>query len=423
MKPNTPGFLGKRLKEAREARELSMQGLADLLGVTRQSISKYESGDQSPRPIVLDEISKVLRLPVDFFVNERPHDYLDSESPIFYRKLTSATKAVRARAERRYEWLQDISDYLGRFVEFPDVNLPDFDVPNDPNKISDSMIEDLAIQTRRFWKLGDGPISNVVWLLENNGVIVGRYAFDANELDAFSQYVIGTVNKKQFCRPHIVLGNDKESGVRSRFDIAHELGHLIIHKNISRNIFRDSRFHKIIESQANRFSGAFLFPSKSFFQEVSSVSLDSLRTLKPRWKLSVSMLLHRAKDLGLLSDEKYQNLQINLVRRGWKTSEPLDDEIPVEEPKLLRRAMEMLIEQEIQTRSDVLNALKIGRRDTEEIIGLSANYLAEKVADFDSLKIKSERLQGEKQPRRDQENTPEDKGVVLDFASRRRLEN
>ena len=50
MKPNTPGFIGKRLKEGREARELSMQGLAELLGVSRQSISKYESNDQSPRP-------------------------------------------------------------------------------------------------------------------------------------------------------------------------------------------------------------------------------------------------------------------------------------------------------------------------------------------------------------------------------------
>ena len=267
-------------------------------------------------PNVLEEISKVLKLPVDFFVSERSHDYLISESPIFYRKLTSATKAVRARAERRYEWLQDISYYLGEFIEFPDVNFPTFDVPNDPNKISDSMIEDLAKQTRRFWGLGDGPISNIVWLLENNGTIIGRYAFEANALDAFSQNFSYKQGENQFYRPHIILGSDKGSGSRSRFDAAHELGHLIIHKNISTNIFRDSRFHGIIEAQANRFSGAFLFPRESFFQEASFVSLDSLRTLKSRWKLSIAMMLYRAKDLSLVAEEEYQNLRINLARRG-----------------------------------------------------------------------------------------------------------
>jgi len=417
MKLSTPGFIGKRLKEGREARELTMQGLADILGISRASISKYESGDQSPHPNVLHEISKVLKLPVDFFVNDRPHDYLISDNPIFYRKLSSTTKTARERAERRYEWLQDISHYLGKFIEFPEVNFPFFETPEDPNKISNSMIEDLAKQTRRFWGLGDGPISNVVWLLENNGVIIGRYAFDANELDAFSQNLSGKDDKNSFYRPHIVLGDDKKSCARSRFDIAHELGHLIIHGNIPRNKFRDSRLHKRIEDQANRFSGAFLFPQESFLKEISLVSLDTLRTLKPRWKLSIAMLLHRAKDLGLVSEENYQNLRINLTRRGWRINEPLDDEIPVEEPKLLCTSMKMIVEEQIQTHADILHSLKLGHRDIEEIIGLPSGYLMEKVTKFDSLRVRNQH------PANLQDEHYSQGVISVDFDSKKRLNN
>lgn len=424
MKPNTPGFLGIRLKEARESRELTVQGLADILGISRQSVSKYENGDQSPRPEVLDGISKVLRFPRDYFVNERPHDHLTSETPIFYRKLTAATKSVRARAERRYEWLQDIAYYLGDFLEFPDVNFPSFDLPSDPTKISNSYIEELAVETRRFWGFGDGPISNVVWLLENNGAIVGRYAFGADNLDAFSQNLsIERIDGHQMFRPHIMLGNDKSSCARSRFDAAHELGHLVIHKEIPKNIFRDSKFHGLIEKQANRFAGAFLFPRDIFMQEVSSVSLDSLRTLKPRWKLAISMLLHRAKDLSLVGEQEYKNLQINLTRRGWRKKEPLDDEILPEEPKVLKSSVEMLVEQKIQTQSDILSSLRLDRQDVEEIIGLPSGYLTEKITGFDQLRLRRDH---EKQELGvfDQHPEKDDKrGVLINFPPRGRLEN
>jgi Zn-dependent peptidase ImmA (M78 family)/transcriptional regulator with XRE-family HTH domain len=422
MKPSTPGFIGNRLKEAREARALSMQGLADLLEISRQSISKYESGSQSPSPTILDEISRVLKIPRDYFVNERPHDNLRSDKPIYYRKLTAADKVSRFRAERRYEWLQDISHFLGEFVEFPDVNFPLFDPPNHPNLISNSEIEHLALRTRRFWGLGDGPISNVVWLLENNGAIVGRFPFSCDEIDAFSQDWGTDEVEGKSSRPHIVLGSDKQSTARSRFDAAHELGHLVIHKNITNNIFRDSKFHRLMENQANLFAGAFLFPRDSFIQEVADITLDSLRILKPRWKLSIAMLLHRAHDLHLIHDEEYKKIQINLVRRGWKKQEPLDEEIPPEEPKLLQSAMKMIIEEKICSSSDVLTYLKLNHTDIEEIIGLPSNYLGEKVKDFEALKL---RKQNKNLSRPYQEGSKDSKseGIVLDFSSRQRLEN
>lgn len=424
MKPNTPGFIGKRLKEAREARELSMQGLAELLGISRQSISKYESESQSPGPSVLDAISRTLRVPRDYFISTRPHDNLKSDKTIYYRSLSAARKSARLRAERRYEWLQDISDILGKYIEFPNVNFPSFDVPNDPTQIGNEDIEHLALRTRRFWGLGDGPISNIVWLLENNGAIVGRFSLSSDSIDAFSQNWSALEKNGFTSRPHIVLGTDKNSGARSRFDAAHELGHLVLHENIPENIFRNSQFHGLMEAQANLFAGAFLLPSDVFIQEVANISLDALRMLKPRWKLSIGMLLHRAHDLKLISDDEYRKLQINMSRRGWRKKEPLDEEIPLEEPKLLKSAMEMLIKEKICTPSDILAQLKLGHRDIEEIIGLPTNYLGEKIIDFEVLKMRSGPAKDKADDISLEDNVTHDlDNKVISFPSNRLLEN
>jgi Zn-dependent peptidase ImmA (M78 family)/transcriptional regulator with XRE-family HTH domain len=376
LKPNTPGFIGDKLKEAREARGLNATALADLLGVSRQSISKYENGLQSPSPEVMDDICRLLRMPIGFFMHSRKRK-VDEKSPVFYRSLSSATKTERLRAERRYIWLQDIFSYLWQFIDFPDVNIPSFDLPDDPTQISSEMIEEIAVKTRRFWNLGDGPISNVTWLLENNGIIIGCYSLDTATLDAFSQFA--------YDRPHIILGTDKNSAVRSRFNAAHELGHLILHRNVSCNLLK--KHLKLIEEQAHLFAGAFHFTETAFYDEVTTIDLDYFKLLKRKWKISIGAMIERAKNLGFVEAEESKSLWRSYVRRGWKKNEPLDDEIPGEEPQLLKNAFELIIDNKLQSRSDVIHKLKLDPQDIEEIAGLRPNYL--KPAEVIELPIRS----------------------------------
>ena len=167
----TPGFVGARLAQARMAHGMTAVTLANLLEVRTSNITLYEQGKQSPSPEVMERLLGTLHMSLDFFL--RPVPPLDADR-IFYRSISSATKSARSRAEVRFSWLKEVVAYLRRYLDFPVVNIPAFTPPENPEQISTSLIEDVANECRRFYKLGDGPLPDLVGLLENNGVIVSR---------------------------------------------------------------------------------------------------------------------------------------------------------------------------------------------------------------------------------------------------------
>src|SRR6185312_6064885 len=122
--------------------------------------------------------------------------------------------------------------------------------------------------------MGDGPISNVTWLLENIGAVVARTDLGAAELDGLSRWsdLLG--------HPCVMLASGDATACRSRFDAAHELGHLILHRAVTPAQSRDPAIHRQLEQQAHRFAGAFLLPKAAFAAELFSMTLDSFRQLK-----------------------------------------------------------------------------------------------------------------------------------------------
>lgn len=385
MKRGTPGFVGERLKEAREARGLTAISLSEIVGVSRQAISQYENDQQTPRPEVMEKIEHSLNLPTDFF--SRPVTEQPKTSKIFYRSMSTATKTARVRVGRRYEWLQNIVAYVDRFVTLPSVRFPNFDVPQDPTQLSQEDIEDLASKTRKFWGMGEGPISNVAWLLENNGSVVTRGMMGADKLDAFSEWY---ERSKEYNTPFIFLGADKNSGARSRFDAAHELGHLVLHRNIHKKYIKRQSTFKLIEDQAHRFGSAFLLPPTTFANDVSAPNLDTFRALKLKWKVSAAAMIYRSAELQLIDKEHAQRLWRSRARRGWIQREPLDDQLPVEKPRLLYRVFRLLIDEGVQSRAEIKAALPYSTSDIEELAGLPPGFLEERPAPI-SLKTFSKK--------------------------------
>ena len=328
----TPGFIGDRLSQAREARGLTAISLAEIIGVNSASISNYERGRQSPSPEVMERIASVLNQPLAFFLRPMP---ISKQEDIWWRAMSSATKSARDRANARHAWLRDIVTYLSEFVDFPDTNIPDFHLSGDVQQITTGMIEDIAAECRRYWKLGTGPIADVVLLMENNGVIVSRGELEAESLDAYSQ------------RPHdsdhpiVFLGSDKASAVRSRHDASHELGHLILHRDVEAKTIRNPVLFKLIESQAHRFAAAFNLPAEGFADQLWAPTLDAFLALKPHWKVAISAMIMRSEQLGMLSEEQAKRSWINMSRRGWRKQEPLDERLVAERPRVLRRSFEL----------------------------------------------------------------------------------
>jgi len=399
MASGTYGFRGERLKEAREARGMTAASLAEQLSITRSAVSQFETNRTSPSPEIMHKISGVLNLPQRFFVRE---PFRPGKKHFFFRCLSSATKAARARIKRKHEWLQDLVGFLSHYVEFPRENLPDLDLPSNPLDLTENDIENAAAELRRYWGLGQAPISNVVWLLENNGVIVTRMVLGEQiegsseartikgdgGLDALSIWAENV--------PYIILGADKASAARSRFDAAHELGHLILHRKAcewvsegSDDLEKKNRF-RTQEEQAHRFSGAFLLPKEQFKSEFYVASLDALRTLKERWRTSIGMMIKRAGDLALIDIDEQKRLWVNLSRRGWRTHEPLDDKLVLEQPRLLRGAILLLLEQGILSKAVVREAVPFASDDIETLCNLGSGFLNDnppevKIIPFENL--------------------------------------
>lgn len=364
MPVGVQNFNNERLVQARTARGLTAVSLSSIAEVSASSISLYEKGTQKPQQEIVDRLSRALNVPVGYFYNEIK---ILKPSKLFYRSMSAVTKAARSRVEAQYEWALELVDFILDYFDLPALNLPDLSVPDDFRKLDSLMIESLASQVRNHWNLGMGPISNMVRTLESNGVVVLRTAFEAETMDAFSEV--------RFPHPVIVLSSDKGNYFRSRFDAAHELGHIILHRNVDQATLNKSSDFKVIEDQAHLFAGAFLLPATAYSKDLWSCSLDAFRSLKPRWNASIGMQIMRCKHMGLLDENQEKRLWINLARRKWKVCEPLDDSTPVEEPSLISKSIKMLVEGKVKSKDQLAQDLYLSAMDIEKICGLPHGYI------------------------------------------------
>lgn len=403
MRRGTPGFVGDRLREAREVRGLTAVALAEIAEVSPQAVSQYEMGRSSPSPEMLRTLAGAVNMPVHFFTKPM-RDY--ERGTVFYRSMSSATKSARTRAERRFAWLRDIVRYLAEFVQLPQANFPNLNIPADPLLLSNEEIEAAAHEVRQFWGLRSGPIANMVLLMENHGAVLARDRLGAETLDGLSEFV------GEERRPFVIIGTDKGTPVRWRFDAAHELGHIVLHAQVSRQRLLRSEHYKRIEDQAHRFAAAFLLPADEFGDDFFAANLDTLVALKPKWKVSVAMMITRAHRADFISDDAARRLWINYSRHGWKRNEPYDDSMAAEEPRLLRRSLELVLESGAQTADDVSSALALPLGDIESLCGVPAGFLN----DYAPVALRTSAPQASS-PRDSATNTP---AQIISLRPRRR---
>jgi Zn-dependent peptidase ImmA (M78 family)/transcriptional regulator with XRE-family HTH domain len=382
MRTGVPGFQPDRLAEARDSRGLSQVALGDLIGRDGSTVSRWERGGQLPEPEALHSLSEALRLPVPYFLKPLADH---GDRPMFFRALLSTTtQGDRKRAKVRLRWAQDIAMALQEWLDLPSVDLPGLEA-TDHRQIRDEDIEAIAGESRRRWGLGAGPVSDVMLAVENAGVIVVREEVGTASMDGVSNW--SELDK----RPGILIASDKATAVRSRMDLAHELGHLVLHRHIPERTLHSSADFKEIERQAFHFAGALLLPAESFSAEVYSPSLNTFHMLKERWKVSIGAMVKRSAQLGMVSSEYEARLWKHYSARGWRKSEPLDDKFKAEVPRLLARSVRLLIDEGVQSREDLLAELRLTATDIESLCALPRGYLnlaSAEVVPFPSLKAR-----------------------------------
>jgi Zn-dependent peptidase ImmA (M78 family)/transcriptional regulator with XRE-family HTH domain len=375
MRYGTPGFMAERLVQARDSRGITQVTLGQLINRNSSSISRWEAGAQSPEPDALEALARALNMPVAFFLRPLQDHGL---APMFFRSMTSTTQSVRKRTQARLRWAQEIAASLQEWVDLPEVNVPRLNV-TDYREIRDEDIEAMANKCRTDWKLGTGPIIDVLLVLENAGVVVVKDEVGSVKMDGLSNW--SAVDN----RPYVLIAQDKDTCVRSRMDAAHELGHLVLHHGLKPKMLNNSATFKDIEQQAFDFAGAFLMPAETFSAEIWSPSLNTFVALKERWKASVGAMIKRCAKLGMLSEEYQRRLWKHYSTRGWRKSEPLDDELELEYPRLLSRSVRLLVEERVRNRKALLSDFRLHGPDVEALCGLPEGYMTDEATNVTRL--------------------------------------
>lgn len=356
------GFESERLRQVLAARRLNQAQLASLVGVSPATISKWRSGKQAPEREALERLASVVNVTPEWFTRPPSTKVM---LPLF-RSNASAHVAARAMLEARVEWAQDVALMLEEFVDYPILNLPTRQFRN-PDEITPDEIEAAASECRDLWRLGRMAVQDLALAVEGAGVIIIREETGISQIEGLSAWSEG------LGRPIILLSADKDNGYRSRFDLAHELGHLILHRNISMPTKRDR--HKQLEQQAHRFAGAFLLPAETFANEVCTpATLDDLLLLKRRWGVSVAAIIMRLHALSILDEEGVQLLFKRRSARWGAKSEPGDGDRPPEKPRLLHRTIDLLVEENVMPLDTIPRHIGLAAHDIEMLTGLPDGY-------------------------------------------------
>lgn len=318
-------FCHEKLRLARLASGKSFVDIGELLGVTRQYAHKLEV-DASPSDHQLTLLAKELMVSESFFFTTRKR-VLELEQ-CHFRSVRTSTQTLKKMIASQVEIFEGFIEKLEEEVAFPDVNILDIGSEDIDNV---DKIERIAENFRRSLDIGLGPLSNITKLAEKIGILVVNVAEVDDRVDAFSIFN---------GRPLIIRNTSKANPCRLRFDIAHEIGHLILHQGVETGC-------RLTEQQANQFASALLMPRVSFASEFPRMrgrylNWDALTTMKLRWKVSYKALIYRANILGLLSQEQAKSGFTYLSRHGFTKGEEYDDQITIEQPSMVQRAIDLL---------------------------------------------------------------------------------
>ena len=396
---NTQKFNGQRLKEALQFREKKMTELADETGISKQSLSSYANNGNVPPFDNVIKIAMALDFPTDFFMSE---DLCTaSTGNTYFRSQASATKKSRNAQKIKLEYVSKMYEVILNYMNVPELNIPDTsainvseDIANVDSDQAVNEIEKLAKLVREHWDLGNGPIDNLQYALQSNGIIVTGFRDVDTDIDAFSQQI--TIDGKVVYIIALAIGSKPIE--RLRFDMAHELGHILMHtwsednEDISKDEFNAR------EKQANMFASALLLPKETLSKAGSAypTNIDYYLALKKKWKVSMQAMMYRARQLDIISTNQFQYMMRTMSKNGNRTHEPGDTPGEIGDT-IFQAALDMLFEGGYLTVRELLKefgryGIYLSQYDLENLMYLREGtlYQEPKVIPFMTIKKDTE---------------------------------
>lgn len=325
---------------ARESRGYTQTELARLIGVEQGTISKLEGGLVLAPDELVTKAADALKYPIEFFLqNEKVYGF---GSSVFYHRKR---QGLPIRQLRKLHAEMNIRRFgLKKLLRAAAVDTENNFEHHDPQEYR-GRIEVIARAVRTAWRIPPGPIRNLTETLENAGAIIIRHDFGTRKADAVSEWI--EPNPPIF----FVNSNPDVTGDRMRFSMAHELGHVVMHRYPVPDM----------EDQADRFAAEFLLPERDIAHQLTRLTLPKLAILKQEWRVSMGSLIEHAYRIGNISKSQRSRLIIQLRADTHSYREPIDTDIAIEKPTLLDELIQAHLTQlgySVQEVSRLMNELE-----------------------------------------------------------------
>lgn len=373
MMKRKSSIVNSRLRQARIVNGKTAKAIADEVGISAQALSQYELGKTVPSEDIFKKLVDLYGLPSNFYLKEDQSSI--EEKTVFFRSFSSTTKFRREMAFVEAKWfVHNIVETIEKKIKLPAVDPLFIKIKESTNIDLERLdVESLSKIIRRDWNLRYAPIDDLMFELEQRGVIVAKLDL-ADDIDGFSFWSND--------RPYIFV-NKNNNFFRLRMSMAHELCHLFFHgaiEDIPKNLKR-------VEDEAKSFAGAFLMPENKFIDYIITTNLNELALLKAKLKVSLAAIVKRCEQLGLISEERSISLNKQISKNKWRKIEPYDDLYKPENPRLMRQAITLLVEKGIYSKSQLIDLFALDTNFIEDVCCLEKNYLSgNKIIKFEIIK-------------------------------------
>jgi len=317
-----PGnFNYQLLALARQYRERSQSEVARAAGLTQGHYSRIENGllPEGPSDESVAKIATALSFPTAFFYQDDRAVGMPLSVHAFHRKKQSvgerAIKRVHAELNFRLMHLRKMLESVETKQVLP---LPSIDVDDGGGP------REIARKIRIAWMIPPGPVEDLTGLVERAGIMVVWCDFGA-PIDGVTMTVPGM--------PPCIFLNRSTPADRMRASLAHELGHVIMHR-----VPTDT-----IEDEAYTFGAELLVPEKELRRDLigGRITLERLARLKAKWRVSMQFLLYQAGEVGCIKPHQAQYLWKQIAHLGWRTREPAETDFPHETPTLFPKMLDV----------------------------------------------------------------------------------
>ncbi|BBD21900.1 XRE family transcriptional regulator [Streptococcus constellatus] len=357
-------FNGQVLKELRLLNGMSRADLAQKMDLTEQAIWQFESNTTQPKLETRLQLANQFYVDLTYFEQEEEVENFDISAIAFRNADLSTRKTIDIQTVYLHK-IDQFIDYLEGFVIIPNITIYDLSERTNKEYQAGKSIEEISLFARNFLEIAEDN-HDILYKIERSGVYVSERLING-QADAYSAW-------SKSDRPYIVLGTNK-SAVRRNFDLAHELGHLLLHKSCE----KDENL-ELLEQEANFFASCFLLPKNDFFKVFTEKvgkrvsNPDSYVSMKVLKNVSIQALEYRAFKLGLLTPQQHSYFYRQIAKKKYKVVEPLDEDIPIRRPSKVKSILDVILTNGLASLTTLTSQHKVHLKYISELFSFDTSF-------------------------------------------------